>query len=154
MLENDSATAKRPPELVLSRTFDAPRALVFEAWSSAEHLSRWFTPRPLTTSQCEVDFRPGGIFRLTMRMPDGIEFPMDGRFGELVAPERLTFRATIHGGNVVDTTVTFSEHEGKTTMTVRQTYSFESDATRGAPQGWSATLDQLGEHVRGMARRA
>ncbi len=146
MVENKRADARRP-EFRTSRTFDAPRNLVFEAWTKAEHLSRWFTPRPLTTSMCEVDFRPGGVFRLVMRTPDGVEFPMDARFGEIVVPERIVFTGKIHGGNDVETTVIFSDVGGKTTIAVHQTYAFESDATRGAPQGWAATLDQLGEVV-------
>ena len=146
MPENKASTDKRP-EFRTSRTFDAPRELVFEAWTKAEHLSKWFTPRPLTTSACEVDFRPGGVFRLTMRMPNGAEHPMDGKWGEIVRPERLAFTSRIHVDNDVHTTVTFTEREGKTTMDVHQTYAYESDATRGAPQGWAATLDQLGEHV-------
>jgi uncharacterized protein YndB with AHSA1/START domain len=149
MLERSSQDPKksRPPELHLSRTFDAPRRLVFAAWSSAEHVSKWFTPLPLTTSDCEIDFRPGGVFRLTMRMPDGTLYPMDARFVEIVDEERIVFTAKIHGGVTVDTTVTFAEENGKTTLQVRQTYDRETDATRGAPQGWAATLDQLGKHV-------
>ena len=102
--KNDEAKT----ELNLTRTFDAPRAMVFEAWSRAEHVSKWFTPRPLTTSACELDFRPGGVFRLTMLMPDGKEHPMDGRFGEIVPPEKLTFSATLEDGNQIDTTVNSS----------------------------------------------
>ena len=149
---NKDQGQKNPLELVLSRTFDAPRAMVFEAWTKAEHVEQWFTPRPLETSRCELDFRPGGVFRLVMRMPDGVEHPMDARFGEIVAPERLTFSGTIPDGNRIDTTVTFAEEgPGRTRMTVRQTYSLTSNATRGAPQGWAATLDQLAEHIRSRA---
>jgi uncharacterized protein YndB with AHSA1/START domain len=139
------------PELNLTRTFDAPRRLVWEAWSKAEHLSKWFTPAPLTTSACELDFKSGGVFRLTMRFPDGKEHPMDGRFGEIVPQEKITFSGTLEDGNTIVTTVTFSEKSGKTTLTVRQVYSFASDATRGASLGWKATLDQLGEQVRLLA---
>jgi len=146
MVESNRAT-RTPPELRISRTFDAPRALVFDAWTKAEHLEKWFTPRPLTTPSCEVDFRPGGVFRLVMRMPNGVECPMDCRFGDIVVPERIVFTGKIHDGNDVSTTVTFSEKDGKTTVDVHQTYGFESDSTRGAPQGWTSTLDQLGEHV-------
>ena len=145
MLENSA-----PRELNISRTFDAPRRLVWEAWTKAEHVARWFTPRPLTTSECQVDFRSGGVFRVVMRMPDGAEHAFDGTFGEIVEPERLTFNGRLPDGNEVRTLVRFAEDaDGKTTLTVRQTYSFESDATRGAKQGWTATLNQLGEHVRG-----
>lgn len=137
----------KTPELVITRVFDAPRRLVFEAWTKAEHVSRWFAPRPLTMPSCEVDFRPGGVFRFVMRTPDGTDYPFDGAFREIVAPERIVFTGTIHEGNTTVTTVTFAEHEGKTTLTMHQTYTFESDATRGAKQGWTMTLDQLGEHL-------
>jgi uncharacterized protein YndB with AHSA1/START domain len=140
----------RPPELRITRVFDAPRQLVFEAWTKAEHLARWFTPAPLTTHGCELDFRPGGVFRLTMRTPDGIEFPMDARFTEIVPEERIAFAATVHGDLKILTTVTFSEiTSGKTTLAVHQVYSHESDATRGANAGWTLTLDQLAVHLRG-----
>src|SRR5580692_9282639 len=111
MLEgNDVAT--KPQELLMTRTFDAPRRLVFEAWTKAEHVAQWFTPRPLTTSACEVDFRPGGVFRVTMRMPNGVEHAMDGRFGEIAPPDRLTFTAKLPDGNEIQTIVTFTESNG------------------------------------------
>src|ERR1700735_1898677 len=102
MLEGNSQVTenKKPaPELVLTRTFDAPRRLVFEAWTKAEHVAKWFTPRPLTTSECVVDFRPGGTFRIVMRMPQGGEHPFDGRFTEIAAPERLRVVGELAGGN-------------------------------------------------------
>ncbi len=142
----------KPPELRLRRVFDAPRALVFEAWSTAEHLSRWFAPSPLTVPRCELDLRPGGVFHLVMRTPDGVEFPMDTPFLEVVPHERIVFAGVIHGGVEVVTTVTFTDHDGKTALDVHQTYSSESDSTRGAPQGWSLTLDQLAAHVASGAR--
>jgi uncharacterized protein YndB with AHSA1/START domain len=83
-----------------------------------------------------------------MRMPDGIEFPMDARFTEVVQNERIVFDAVIHDGLEVHTTVSFAEHEGKTTLSVHQIYSRESDATRGAHAGWTQTLNQLAEHLR------
>jgi len=136
------------PELRMTRIFDAPKHLVFEAWTKAEYVARWFTPAPLTTPSCEVDLRAGGVFRLVMRMPDGIEFPMDARFAEVVPDERIVFVATIHGGVDIHTTVAFTEHDGKTALTVHQLYSRESEATRGSSAGWTATLNQLAEHVR------
>ena len=140
--------ADKKPELRMTRVFDAPKRLVFEAWSKAEYVSRWFTPAPLTTPSCEVDFRPGGVFRLVMKMPNGLEHPMDARFTEIIPEEKIAFAATIHGGVELQTTVTFSERDGKTTLDVHQVYSRETDATRGANAGWTATLDQLAEHVR------
>jgi uncharacterized protein YndB with AHSA1/START domain len=141
-------TTARKPELRMTRVFDAPKRLVFEAWSKAEYVSRWFTPAPLTTPRCEVDLRTGGVFRLVMRMPNGVEFPMDAKFTEVVPNERIVFTATIHGGVDVHTTVTFVERDGKTTLSVHQVYSHETDATRGAHAGWTQTLNQLAEHLR------
>ena len=141
---------EKKPELRMSRVFDAPKRLVFEAWSKAAHVSKWFTPAPLTTPSCEVDLRTGGVFRVVMRMPDGVEFPMDARFVEVVPEEKIVFAAKIHGGVDVHTTVTFAERDGKTTMSVHQVYSHETDATRGANAGWTQTLDQLAAHLRSM----
>jgi len=129
----------------MTRTFDAPRRVVFDAWSKAEHVARWFTPKPLSTPKCEIDFRTGGTFYLVMRMPDGVEFPMNATYTEVTPPERISFSATIHGGIEVKTTVTFTEHDGKTTLDVHQTYSTDGDPVRGAVQGWTATLNQLAE---------
>lgn len=141
----------KKPELKLSRVFDAPRSLVWEAWSKAEYVQRWFTPAPLTTPRCEVDLRAGGVFYLVMKMPDGVELPMDARFVEVVPQERIVFAATIPGGVEVHTTVTFAdEGAGKTRLNVHQVYSHETAATRGAPQGWKSTLDQLAEVVRSL----
>jgi len=140
--------------VVMVRTFDAPRDRVFEAWTKAEHVRQWFTPRPLTTPACEVEFRPGGAFHITMRFPDqGGDHAFDGTFGELDPPRSLTFDGTLPDGNVIHTRVTFEERDGRTTVTVVQSYAFSSDSTRGAPEGWTASLDQLGEVVAGLQAR-
>ncbi len=147
-----AAAATSTLKLELSRVFNAPRETVFEAWSKPEHLSSWFAPRPLTVPRCELDFRAGGAFRLVMRSPDGMEFPMEATFREVVAPEKIVFAGVIHGGNAVVTTLTFAE-EGKdgkqTRLDVVQTFAFASDATRGARQGWTLTLEQLGRVAEG-----
>lgn len=129
-------------ELRMTRVFDAPKRLVWEAWSKAEYVQRWFTPAPLTTPKCELDFRNGGRFYLVMNM-NGVDLPMDARFEEIVPEEKIVFTATIHGGVDVHTTVLFTENGGKTTLNVHQTYSKETEATRGAHAGWTSTLDQL-----------
>jgi uncharacterized protein YndB with AHSA1/START domain len=152
MLENNDATAGHKPELRMTRVFDAPKHLVFEAWSKAEYVSRWFTPAPLSTPECEVDLRTGGVFRVVMQMPDGTRFPMDAKLLDVVLDERIVFAATIHGNVEVHTTVTFTETAGKTTLAVHQTYSHETGATRGANAGWTKTLDQLAAEVAALAR--
>jgi uncharacterized protein YndB with AHSA1/START domain len=136
-------------ELTITRVFDAPRELVFETWTKPEHMVRWWGPRGFTLPVCEIDLRSGGVFRFVMRGPDGRDYPFDGVYLEIVPPERIVFSGIIHDepGHEVLTTVTFVEHEGKTKLTVHQTYSFESDATRGAPEGWTQSLDRLTEYL-------
>ena len=78
-------------DLVLERVVDVPRELVWTAWTTPEHMRHWFCPRPWTTTECEIDLRPGGIFRTTMRSPEGQEFPNLGCYLEVVPNERLVF---------------------------------------------------------------
>jgi uncharacterized protein YndB with AHSA1/START domain len=139
------------PDLNITRIFDAPRALVFEVWAKPEHLVRWWGPKDFTLPVCNMDFRPGGIFSYIMRGPDGHDYPFDGEFLEIVEPERIVTRGTIHGdpGQEVTTIVTFADHERKTKLIVRQSYAFESEATRGAPIGWSQMLDCLADYLAG-----
>lgn len=146
MIENSETTTKAP-DLHLTRTFDAPLGLVWEAWSKAEFVQRWFTPQPLTTPKCEIDFRTGGRFYLVMNM-NGVDLPMDAKYDEVTPKSRVAFSGEIHGGVMVKTVVDFAERDGKTTLNIHQTYSKETDATRGSPMGWKATLDQLGDFVK------
>jgi len=141
------ANRKSQPELRIGRVFNAPKTMVFEAWTKAEYVAKWFTPAPLATPICEVDLRPGGVFHLVMRLPDGTEFPMRAAFTEVIPNERIVFAGNVHDDVTAVTTVTFTEREGKTTMDVHQVYSRESDATRGAEAGWTQTLKQLAEVV-------
>ncbi|HEY3359181.1 MAG TPA: SRPBCC domain-containing protein [Polyangia bacterium] len=137
--------AARAPDLRLTRVFDAPRARVFDAWTRPEHLARWWGPQGFTLPTCKVDLRPGGAFRFVMRGPDGTDYPFEGEYRDVDPPGRLMFTGTIDDvpGHEVMTTVTFDEAAGTTTVTVHQTYSFESDATRGAREGWSQSLERL-----------
>lgn len=135
----------RGTELVISRELAAPRALVYAAFTQAEHLPRWWGPRGFTLDVHDLDVRPGGRFRHTMRGPDGSAYPWEGTYREVVANERLAFDSVIHEGVRVATVVTFAEAGGKTTVTVRQTYSKETAATRGAREGWKQSLDRLVE---------
>jgi len=135
------------PELRLTRVLNAPRKLVWDAWTRAEHVSKWLTPAPMTTPKCEVDFRAGGVFSVTMRMPNGVEHPFNARLTEIVPQERLVFVGMVHDDNEATTTVTFEDLGAKTRLSVHQTYSFESDATRGAEMGWTQTLKQLEQLV-------
>lgn len=78
-------------DLVLERVIDVPRHLVWEAWTKPEHVCKWFTPAPWTVSECEIDLRPGGIFRTIMCSPDGNKFPNVGCYLEIIPQEKLVW---------------------------------------------------------------
>src|SRR5512147_1513859 len=91
-----AATASAPQntaqhELVITRTFDAPRALVFRAWTQPEHMVRWLGPHGYTAPSCKIDFRVGGAYRACICSPEGQESWMRGIYREIVEPERLVF---------------------------------------------------------------
>ena len=136
-------------ELVLTRTFHAARTLVFQVWTDPRHLAQWWGPRGFTTVIREMDVKPGGAWHYVMRGPDGNEYPFDGTYVEVVEPERLVFDGSIHGEpeQRVWTEVTFADLGGKTEVHVRQLYTFESDATRGASIGWNQQFDRLEEFL-------
>jgi uncharacterized protein YndB with AHSA1/START domain len=150
-MSDDAENVIRPPALELSRVFKAPRALVFAAWSTTEHIKRWFCPEEMTIPDATVEFRPGGVFDVCMRAPDGVDFWMRGHFLDITAPERLVFAAdvVVHGTRqfFVNTTVTFTEEGGGTLMSVRQLYEIYNpdfhDPVGGAREGWRSTLDRL-----------
>ena len=75
----------------MTRTFDAPRRLVFEAMTRPEHVRRWYGCDGAELTVCEIDLRPGGLWRYVLRMPDGQEFPFAGMYREIAAPERLVY---------------------------------------------------------------
>ena len=123
------ARAAAPPvsetEVVLTRVFDAPRALVFKVWTQPHHLAQWWGPRDFTNPVCELDVRIGGKIVIHMRGPDGTVYPMTGTFREIVVPERLVFTAIAEDRNGAAQlegliTVTFEEEGGKTRLTVRE----------------------------------
>ena len=141
--------------LVISRTFAAPRALVFKAWSSADHLKRWFSPATYSAPAAEVDFRSGGVFNLCMRSPDGVENWMRGVFDEVAPPDRLAFTSEVSFDGAkrftVRTRVAFEDAIGGARMTVQQEYEIHdpafAGAIGGAPEGWRTTLDKLESEV-------
>lgn len=149
-------------EIVITRTFAAPRALVWQAFTDAEHMKRWFAPKTFTTPFGEVDARPGGVMRFCMRAPDGKEFWGRGVYQEVVEHERLSYldAFTDPEGNVVDpsyygissehprealVTITFEEVEGGTRVTLRHALPAAVTERDGAQQGWTEMFDKLGE---------
>jgi uncharacterized protein YndB with AHSA1/START domain len=135
----------RGKELTLERTFEAPRALVWDAFTRPEHVKQWLAPRPLTMPVFEIDLRVGGALRMVMRTPDGHEFPSSGTVREVRAGERLVWGGKIHDDIEVETVVTFADADAGTRVTVHQTYSGIGDPTMGAKMGWTTSLDTLAE---------
>jgi uncharacterized protein YndB with AHSA1/START domain len=158
-----------PDEFVLSRVLDAPRDLVFKAWTEAQRLKEWWGPKGFKVISCAMDLRPGGRFLYGLRTPDGGE--MWGRWilREVVAPERLVFIVSFSDpeGGVTRhpwsetwpletlSTVEFAEQGRKTLVTVRwrpwnasdterQTFATSHDSMN---QGWSGTMEQLTEYL-------
>ena len=143
------------PESIMTRTFNAPRDLVFMAHSSCEHVSRWWGPRRHSFASCEMDFVEGGAWRYVLRSADGSEYPFKGRFLEIQPPERLTWTFTFdvepfNADEGVETMI-FSEEDGQTTITVTSVYpSIETRDTvlsTGMAEGAAETYDRLEEYA-------
>jgi uncharacterized protein YndB with AHSA1/START domain len=137
-------------EIVLTRVFDAPRHLVFDAFTKPELLKRWFGPRGWSLPVCEVDFKVGGKWRFVLRGPDGTEMGMRGTYLEITPPERTVHLESFDdypGESIV--TIVFVEHAGKTTMI--DTVLYESQEIRdaviksGMDHGAAETYDRLAE---------
>ena len=144
-------------EIAATRIFDAPRELVWKAWTDPKQIVQWWGPNGFTTTTYEMDVRPGGIWRLVMHGPDGRDYPNRITFLEVVEPERLVFR---HGGGDDvepvnhETTVTFEALGKKTKLTMRMLF-VSPEARRfvaekyGAVEGLDQTLGRLGDFVSG-----
>ena len=139
--------------LTLTRIFDAPRGLVFDAWTEPQHLIRWWGPRGFTTPTCEMDVQAGGKYRLRMRPPEGPEIWWHGGCGEFVRPERIVWTCSIDDadGHSISgetlLTVTLEEQAGKTKLTLRQE-SFASEALQQSHNdGWNSALERLAKYL-------
>jgi uncharacterized protein YndB with AHSA1/START domain len=150
--------------LAITRVFDAPRTLVFQAWTQPERVKRWWGPKTFTTPVCEIDLRPGGIVRSCMRSPEGQDFWSRGVYREIVEPERIVCTDSFadEQGNVVSPehygmspewpvealiTVTLTEHAGKTRLLLQHAPlppGRERDLCR---QGWEESFDKLAEYL-------
>lgn len=155
-MTSDAAAAQSDAELTISRVFDAPRRLVFEAWTKPEHLSRWSCPTGFTIPHSEGDIRTGGSFKTCMRSPAGEDHWLSGTYREIAFPERLVFTHAWHDevgkpGHETVVTVTLKEEGGKTRLTLHQAF-FTSKASRdGHEMGWQETLDSLETYLPQMA---
>lgn len=160
-LSNPAKGSTREP-LTLSRTLHAPRATVFEAWSCADHVKRWFAPQPFTIPEVTIELRVGGRFDLCMRSPQGEEHWVRGTFLEIVPDTRLVIdmRCTDGAGKALFgayTEVSFSDTLGGTRMDLVQRYTVLTEEAawmvEGAPAGWSSAVENLEREVIAMQVR-
>ncbi len=147
-------------EIVMTRVFDAPRQLVFEAFTKPELVARWLTgPEGWTMPVCEIDLKVGGVYRYVWRNAAGKEMKAHGTFKEIVAPKRLvaseSFDDPWYPGEAINTT-TFVEHGGGTTVSLAVQY--DSKETRdmvlktGMETGVAASYDRLAAILTSMAQ--
>jgi uncharacterized protein YndB with AHSA1/START domain len=148
-------------EIVMTRVFDAPRDLVFEAHTSCEHMSKWWGPRKYEVASCDIDFRQGGAWRVVHRGPDGVEeHGFHGEFREIVRPERIVWTFEYEGmpGHVSVDTLTLEEHDGKTTLTATSVFDNVEDRDgmlqSGMESGAAETWDRLAEYLEVLAGRS
>ncbi len=151
-------------EVIITRIIDAPRELVFKAWSDREHLMQWFAPNGCSASSCSIDFRVGGRFHFCMKIDKGMEIWGLGIYREIEFPAKIVYLDSFADaqGNVVPpshygaspeypseslVTVMFFEQEGKTKLTIRHAISQGFKEREGIYQGWSEMLIRLDEHL-------
>jgi uncharacterized protein YndB with AHSA1/START domain len=147
-------------QIVMTRVFDAPRDLVFEAHTSCDHVSRWWGPRAFETIACEIDFREGGRWRVVHANADGEEYAFSGEYREIARPERFVWTFSYEGDEFEpgEESFTFEEHDGKTTLTARSEFGsaeFRDQVLQsGMVDGATETFDRLDEYLEALASRA
>lgn len=145
-------------EYVLTRDFDAPRALVFDALTKPEHIAHWYGPRGHTLAECEVDLRVGGEYRFVDCAADGSEHPFKGVYREIAAPKRLVYTWTYDvapfNEHAAVISVVLDEYGGRTTMTCVTTCDSrevrDSIINSGMEGGARESYERLAEHLQTM----
>jgi len=150
-------------DLSFTRVVDVPRSLVWRAWTEPELLKPWFCPLPWKTIACAIDLRPGGVFRTTMQSPEGLEFPNEGCYLEVVPNEKLVWTNALLAGYrpskptatcgsddaefLFTATVELADHAQGTRYTATVIHADEAGckqhAAMGFEGGWGTALDQL-----------
>jgi len=147
-----SSTADR--EIVTTRLIDAPRELVYEAFTDARHVGHWFGPEGFITTTRSMDVRPGGKWIFVMKGPDGTDWPNVVTYQEVTPPSRLSY---LHGDgrepDMFSVVVTFDEADGKTALTMRAVFKTAAAREfvareRGAVEGAQQTVARLDAYVR------
>jgi uncharacterized protein YndB with AHSA1/START domain len=149
-------------EIVITRVFDAPRELIWDAWTDPKQVVRWWGPRGFTTTIHEMDVRSGGVWKQTMHGPDGTDYPNRSVFIEVVKPERIVYSMAGgkkgEPGHQFEATWTFDAQGDKTKLTLRMLFPSTEIRERiakgyGVIEGGNQTLDRLGEHLVEMSAR-
>ncbi|HLE14600.1 MAG TPA: SRPBCC domain-containing protein [Anaerolineales bacterium] len=152
-------------ELVITRIFDAPRELVWKAWTEPERFMRWWGPKDFTSPACKIDLRLGGKYLSCMRGPDGQDYWSTGVYREIVEPERIAYTDSFadEHGNVVpashyglsagfplelQVTVTFEDYGGKTKMTLKHVGIPAGEMSDMTGAGWNESFDKLAESLK------
>ena len=156
--------------LVITRVFDAPRALVWEAWTNPKYVMQWWGPKGFTAPVCKIDFRVGGKFLFCMKSPDGQEGWNGGEYHEIVLHEKIVYSMYFadSNGNKVDPAEFGMEHEaiedardvvifedfgnGQTKLTLIGNETMEDAKNSGQLEGWNETLDKVAAVVAGLAQ--
>jgi uncharacterized protein YndB with AHSA1/START domain len=157
------ADKENKKELTIMRIFDAPRELVFRAWTDPNLMAKWWGPRGVTNPICEMDVRPGGTINIVMLAGkelgemEGQEWPMKGTFSEVIPPERLAYTSSAiedeNGTSQLENkvTVTLEDLGGKTKMTLHILVTKAGPGTEaplsGMEMGWTQSVDKLSELV-------
>ncbi|MDB6108503.1 MAG: hypothetical protein JWR69_253 [Pedosphaera sp.] len=157
--KSDPAENRSDREMVITRVFDAPRELVWAAWTDPKQALLWWGPKGFTTTTHEMEVKPGGVWRFIMHGPDGTDYPNKITYREVLRHERLVYA---HTGEREDepgqfvTTVTFEEQGGKTKLTMRATFRTAAERDEvvkkhHALEGGNQTLARLAEHLEALA---
>lgn len=147
-------------DLVLEREIDVPPALVWKVWTQPEHLKHWFVPKPWSVTDCEIDLRPGGIFRTTMRSPEGQEFPNVGCYLEIVPQQRLVFTDALLPGfrpsekPFFTAILTLAPNGSGTRYTAIAIHRDEAGRKEhedmGFEHGWGTVVTQMVDYIKAM----
>ncbi len=144
--------ASAEPALEITRIINAPRALVFDAWTKPEHIVRWFGPKDFTVPEHMMEFREGGRYRFVMRSPAGVLHPVYGVYKKISPPELIVFtweREDEEGkdGSGTIVTVRLEEHGRKTKLTLHQATFRSVDGRDSHYGGWTECLERLAAYA-------